>query len=62
MYAAKSSGARVVKVPLTKTHAHDVRAMIAAAPDAGVFYVCSPNNPTGTPVSYTHLSSSPMSS
>ncbi len=48
MYAAKSSGARVVKVPLTKTHAHDVRAMIAAAPDAGVFYVCSPNNPTGT--------------
>ncbi|MGA3316757.1 MAG: pyridoxal phosphate-dependent aminotransferase [Candidatus Korobacteraceae bacterium] len=48
MYAAKSSGARVVKVPLTKTHAHDVKAMIAAAPDAGVFYVCSPNNPTGT--------------
>ena len=48
MHAAKRSGARVVKVPLTKTYAHDVRAMIAAAPDAGMFYVCSPNNPTGT--------------
>jgi histidinol-phosphate aminotransferase len=48
MFAAKHSGARIVKVPLTKTYAHDVKAMIAGAPDAGVFYVCSPNNPTGT--------------
>lgn len=48
MYAANASGARIVKVPLTKTYAHDVKAMIAAAPDAGMFYVCSPNNPTGT--------------
>lgn len=55
MYAAKSSGARVVKVPLTKTHAHDVRAMIAAAPDAGVFYICSPNNPTGTLTSHSGI-------
>ena len=55
MYAAKSSGARIVKVPLTKTHAHDVRAMIAAAPDAGVFYVCTPNNPTGTLTSHSDI-------
>ena len=55
MYAAKSSGARVVKVPLTKTHAHDVRAMIAAAPNAGVFYICSPNNPTGTLTSHSDI-------
>jgi histidinol-phosphate aminotransferase len=48
MFAATANGARVVKVPLTKTYAHDVKAMLAAAPDAGVFYVCSPNNPTGT--------------
>jgi len=48
MMAASASGARVVKVPLTKTYAHDVKAMLAAAPDAGLFYVCSPNNPTGT--------------
>ena len=48
MFAAENSGARVVKVPLTKTYAHDVKAMLAAAPDAGLFYVCTPNNPTGT--------------
>ena len=48
MFAAKAAAARVVKVPLTKTYAHDVKAMIAAAPDAGLFYICSPNNPTGT--------------
>ena len=46
--AAKAVGARVVNVPLTKTWSHDVKAMLAAAPDAGVFYVCNPNNPTGT--------------
>ena len=44
----RTRGARVVKVPLTKTYAHDVKAMLAAAPDAGVFYICKPNNPTGT--------------
>jgi len=48
MKAAKISGARIVKTPLTKTYAHDIKAMLAAAPDAGLFYVCSPNNPTGT--------------
>jgi histidinol-phosphate aminotransferase len=47
-HAAKVAGARVVKVPLTATYGHDVKAMLAAAPDAGVFYICSPNNPTGT--------------
>jgi histidinol-phosphate aminotransferase len=41
-------GTRVIKVRLDKTYAHDVKAMLAAAPDAGVFYVCTPNNPTGT--------------
>src|SRR5207245_9637335 len=39
MRAAKYSGARVVKVPLTKAYSHDTQAMIAAAPDAGLFYV-----------------------
>jgi len=48
MFAATAAGVRVVKVPLTKTYAHDVKAMLAAAPDAGLFYICSPNNPTGT--------------
>lgn len=48
MHAAKISGARIVKTALTSTYAHDVKAMLTAAPDAGLFYVCTPNNPTGT--------------
>jgi histidinol-phosphate aminotransferase len=48
MFTSERSGARVVKVPLAKSYAHDVKAMLAAAPDAGLFYVCTPNNPTGT--------------
>jgi histidinol-phosphate aminotransferase len=55
MRAAEHSHARVVKVPLTKTYAHDVRAMLAAAPDAGVFYICTPNNPTGTLTSHSDI-------
>src|SRR5271165_7093252 len=54
-HAAKNAGARVVNVPLTKTYAHDVKAMLAAAPDAGVFYVCTPNNPTGTLTSLSDI-------
>jgi histidinol-phosphate aminotransferase len=48
MFAATANGARVVKVPLAKDYSHDVRAMVAADTTAGVFYVCNPNNPTGT--------------
>jgi histidinol-phosphate aminotransferase len=48
MKATKSSGARIAKTLLTKSYAHDVKAMLAAAPDAGLFYICTPNNPTGT--------------
>jgi len=54
-HAAKNAGARVVNVPLTKTYAHDVKAMLAAAPDAGVFYICTPNNPTGTLTSHADI-------
>jgi histidinol-phosphate aminotransferase len=46
--AAKYIGSKVTKVPLTKEYAHDVKAMLAAGPDAGLFYICNPNNPTGT--------------
>ena len=55
MIAAHAGGAKVVKVPLTKSYAHDVKAMLAAAPDAGVFYVCTPNNPTGTLTSHSDI-------
>ena len=41
-------GAKVTRVPLDARYAHDVRAMLAADPHAGVYYVVSPNNPTGT--------------
>jgi histidinol-phosphate aminotransferase len=46
--AARFVGAEAVKVPLTKTYAHDVKAMLTAGPQAGVFYICNPNNPTAT--------------
>jgi histidinol-phosphate aminotransferase len=41
-------GNKVVKVPLRKDYSHDVEAMIKADPNAGVYYICNPNNPTGT--------------
>jgi histidinol-phosphate aminotransferase len=46
--AARYIGSKVTKVPLTKEYAHDVKAMLAAGPNAGLFYICNPNNPTGT--------------
>ncbi len=57
MFAAQFVNARVVKVPLAKDkeYAHDVRAMLAAAPDAGIFYIANPNNPTGTVTSHADI-------
>lgn len=46
--AAEFVGSKVVRVPLTKDHAHDVKAMATADPNAGLIYICNPNNPTGT--------------
>jgi histidinol-phosphate aminotransferase len=48
MIASNARHVRVLKVPLAKDYAHDVRAMLGAASDAGLFYICNPNNPTGT--------------
>ena len=55
MFAAAATAARVVKIPLTKTYAHDVKAMLAVGADAGLFYVCTPNNPTGTLTSHSDI-------
>ena len=55
IFAARQVNARVVNVPLTKTYAHDVKAMLAAGPDAGLFYICTPNNPTGTLTSHSDI-------
>ena len=41
-------GVSVTRVPLTADYRHDVKAMLAADPNAGLYYVCTPNNPTGT--------------
>jgi histidinol-phosphate aminotransferase len=38
----------VKAVPLTKDYTHDVKGMLAANPNAGLYYICTPNNPTGT--------------
>ena len=38
----------VSRVPLKPDYTHDVKAMLAADPNAGMYYVCTPNNPTGT--------------
>lgn len=46
--AARFIGANVSRVPLAKSFAHDVKAMAAADANAGLIYVCNPNNPTGT--------------
>ena len=47
--AAGFVGAKVVNVALRKPdYDHDVKAMLATAPNAGLFYICNPNNPTGT--------------
>jgi histidinol-phosphate aminotransferase len=48
MMAATAVGAPIHKVPLTADYAHDVKAMVSADPNAGVLYICNPNNPTGT--------------
>ncbi|NVZ72456.1 pyoverdine biosynthesis transaminase PtaA [Pseudomonas costantinii] len=46
--AAESRKASVHEVNLDAQHAHDVPAMLAADPQAGMLYLCNPNNPTGT--------------
>ena len=48
MLAAHFAGAKIHKVALNGNYAHDVKAMVAADPSAGVIYICNPNNPTGT--------------
>jgi histidinol-phosphate/aromatic aminotransferase/cobyric acid decarboxylase-like protein len=46
--ASRGVGNKVVKVPLRKDYTHDVEGMIKADPNAGAYYICNPNNPTGT--------------
>lgn len=52
-YGAPGRTAEFIRVPLNRVplkadYSHDVRAMLAANPNAGVYYIVNPNNPTGT--------------
>jgi histidinol-phosphate aminotransferase len=46
--AAANMKAPLFAVKLTPTYAHDVKAMLAAHPSPGAYYIVNPNNPTGT--------------
>jgi histidinol-phosphate aminotransferase len=47
--AASFIGSKTIRVPLTADYRHDVKAMLAkGGPTPGMFYICNPNNPTGT--------------
>ena len=48
MLAADAMKAPKCPVKLTSTYAHDVKAMLAAHPAPGAYYIVNPNNPTGT--------------
>jgi histidinol-phosphate aminotransferase len=45
---ARTAQADVVKIDLTPDYAHDLPKMLAAARDAGLIYICNPNNPTAS--------------
>ncbi len=45
---ARSLGAEVISVPLARSSAHNLPAMLArASASTGLVYICNPNNPTG---------------
>ncbi len=55
-FYAQARGAPVAQVPLTSTFAHDLDAMLAAAgSNAGLIYICSPNNPTASLTPRKHI-------
>lgn len=45
---ARTAQADVVKVDLTSDYSHDLAKMLAAASNAGLVYICNPNNPTAS--------------
>lgn len=48
MRAGMVTKTKISKVALKSDYSHDVKAMVAADPNAGIIYICNPNNPTGT--------------
>ena len=50
------ANADVVKIDLTSDYSHDLKKMLAAAGDAGLVYICNPNNPTASITSKSEMS------
>jgi histidinol-phosphate aminotransferase len=48
MDADRKPFVKINYVPLRADHTADVEKMVAADPEAGIIYLCNPNNPTGT--------------
>jgi len=42
------AGAEIVKIDLTPDYSHDLKKMVAAVGNAGLVYICNPNNPTAS--------------
>jgi len=53
--AAEIAGAKIHAIPLAKDYSHDTEAMVKADPNAGLIYICNPNNPTGTTTSKAQI-------
>ena len=53
---ASVANAEVVKIDLTSAYSHDLKKMLAAGSDAGLVYICNPNNPTASITSKTEIS------
>src|SRR3989442_7109473 len=45
---ASMAHAEVVKIDLARDYSHDLPRRLAAASDAGLVYICNPNNPTAS--------------
>src|SRR5205085_8431880 len=52
---AAANRAEVSRIPLTADYRHDLAKMRAAALDAGLIYICNPNNPTASLTPKTEL-------
>jgi histidinol-phosphate aminotransferase len=52
---AQTARATVVKVDLSSDYAHDLPRMLAATSNAGLVYICNPNNPTASITPKDHI-------
>jgi histidinol-phosphate aminotransferase len=48
-------GSKSLHVPLRSDYSHDVEAMLATDSKAGAYYICNPNNPSGTTTAFKDI-------